>query len=222
MISLSIRLLGLPFKELNILPLFLPQLFLIIGWILSMIPFLIKSTRLAQAKDYWIVNIILILIFLMFIFILYFLVGDIIKLFTMIVYFIITVYAGFDTLKSLKSVSLVKDSTEFQRDAPSVLEPFIRSQKITEEEVSFSKEKRVCLVCKVKLERNMYICPDCQTFYCKKCSNALMGLENACWFCNAPFDEFKPSRPFKEDNYEEKMEILDEKNEEFHLKKKQN
>ena len=213
--SLSIRLLGLSFKELNILPLFLPQLFLIIGWILTMIPFLIKSSRLAQAKDYWIANIILILIFLMFIFILYILVGDIIKLFTMTVYFIISVYAGFDTLKSLKSVSLVKDSPEFQRDAQNVLEPFIRAQKITEEEVSISKEKRVCLVCKVKLERSMYICPDCQTFYCNKCSNALIGLENACWYCNAPFDELKPSRPFEDDDHEEKIETLDKIDEEY-------
>lgn len=212
--SLSFRLLGLPFKELNLLPLFLPQLFIIIGWILTMIPFLIKPSRLARAKDYWIANIIFILIFLTFIFILYFLVGDITKFFTLTVYVIISVYAGFDTLKSLKSVSLVKVSPEFQKDTQSVLEPFTRPQKITEEEVTISKEKRVCLVCKVKLERSMYICPDCQTFYCKKCSNALMGLENACWFCNAPFDELKPSKPFK---YDEKEEKIDKIKEDLHI-----
>jgi len=209
-ISLSIRLLGLPFKELNLLPLFLPQLFIIIGWILTMIPFLIKPSRLARAKDYWIANIILILFFLTFIFFLYLLVGEITKFFTLTVYVIISVYAGFDTLKSLKSVSLVKVSPEFQRDTQSVLEPFTRPQKITEEEVTISKEKRVCLVCKVKLERSMYICPDCQTFYCKKCSNALMGLENACWFCNAPFDELKPSKPFRYDEKEEKIDMIKE------------
>jgi hypothetical protein len=207
MISLSIRLLSLPFKELNILPLFLPQLFLIIGWILVMIPFLIDSVRLAKAKEFWIVNIILILIYLAFIFVLYFLVAEIAKLFTLTVYFIVSVYAGYDALKSLKSKPLRRDTSGLKTTAKSVLEPFIRPQKITEEEVSISKEKRACLVCKAKLERSMYICPDCQTFYCKNCSDALMGLENACWFCNAPFDEFKPSKPFDKDETEEKINI---------------
>jgi len=217
--SLSIRLLSLPFKELNLLPLFLPQLFLITGWILGMIPFLIKSSRLERAKDYWIANIILILIYLTFIFILYLLVGEFIKLLTLTIYFIISIYAGFDTLKSLKPASLVKDSPELQRDTQSVLEPFVRPQKITEEEVSISKEKRVCLVCKANLERAMYMCPECQTFYCQKCSNTLMGLENACWFCNTPFDQSKPSKPFDRDEPEEKIELSDKINEEFHMKK---
>ena len=26
---------------------------------------------------------------------------------------------------------------------------------------------------------------------------ALTNLENACWVCNAPFDESKPSKPYK-------------------------
>jgi hypothetical protein len=205
---------------LNILPLFLPQLFLITGWILVMIPFLINSVKLANAKDYWIANVILILTYLTFIFILYLLVGDITKLLTMTVYFIISAYAGFDALKSLKSKPLARNTSELNADTQSVLEPFIRPQKITEEEVTISKEKRVCLVCKVKLERSMYICPECQTFYCDKCSNALMGLENACWFCNAPFDELKPSKPFDKDEEEEKIEISENINSDFQMEKK--
>ncbi len=72
-----------------------------------------------------------------------------------------------------------------------------RPDQITEEEVSLSKEKKICLVCKGKLERKMYICPECDTFYCNKCSDTLANLENACWVCNYPFDESKPVRPLK-------------------------
>jgi len=48
----------------------------------------------------------------------------------------------------------------------------------------------------------MYICPDCDTFYCKKCSKTLVNLENACWVCNHPFDESKPVKPFEKEDQE--------------------
>ncbi|MFX0101100.1 MAG: hypothetical protein ACFFCS_16110 [Candidatus Hodarchaeota archaeon] len=69
---------------------------------------------------------------------------------------------------------------------------FARPQKVTEEEISVSKDKQICLVCKVELQRDTYICPECKAFYCQQCSNALKGLENACWVCNTPFDPEKP------------------------------
>jgi len=84
-----------------------------------------------------------------------------------------------------------------------------RPDQITEEEVSISKEKKICLVCKGKvLGHNVFICPECETFYCENCSEALSNLENACWVCNAPFDESKPVKPFKRDEEEiEEIEI---------------
>ena len=72
---------------------------------------------------------------------------------------------------------------------------FAKPQKVTEEEVSISKEKKICLVCKGKLARyNIFLCPECNTFYCSKCAHALSDLENACWVCEVPFDESKPVR----------------------------
>jgi len=50
------------------------------------------------------------------------------------------------------------------------------------------------LVCKEKLKRQIYICPECGTFYCSKCSDALNELENMCWVCETPFDDSKPVR----------------------------
>jgi len=83
-----------------------------------------------------------------------------------------------------------------------------KKEDLTEEEVSISKEKKICLVCKGKLSRhNIYICPGCDTFYCQKCAYALENLENACWVCETPFDESKPVKPFKKEEEMEEIEI---------------
>ena len=81
-----------------------------------------------------------------------------------------------------------------------------RPDQITEEEVSISKEKKICLVCKGKISGHNYVCPECETFYCDKCYNALTNLENACWACNTQLDESKPVKPFKREE-EEKVRI---------------
>lgn len=54
-------------------------------------------------------------------------------------------------------------------------------------------------MCKGKVSRINYICPECDALYCIKCSEALSNLENACWVCNEPFDESKPTKPFKQE-----------------------
>ncbi len=84
-----------------------------------------------------------------------------------------------------------------------------RPSQITEEEVSISKEKKICIVCKGKVSKLLYMCPECNTFYCVKCSNALTNTENVCWVCNAPIDESKPSQPYK--NEKEDLKISSEK-----------
>lgn len=68
---------------------------------------------------------------------------------------------------------------------------------ITEEEVIFHREKKICLVCKGKVLRVSYICPSCNALYCINCSQELSNLENACWVCNEAFDETKPVKPHK-------------------------
>lgn len=80
-----------------------------------------------------------------------------------------------------------------------------RPEELSEEEITFSKEKKICLVCKGKVARINYICPKCDALYCIKYSEVLVNLENACWVCETPFDESKPSKPFKKE--EEKVEV---------------
>jgi len=73
-----------------------------------------------------------------------------------------------------------------------------RPMEISSEEISTYREQGICIVCKGKLGRfNIFTCPKCDVLYCKKCVEALISLENACWVCNAPFDESKPSIPYK-------------------------
>ena len=74
-----------------------------------------------------------------------------------------------------------------------------RPAQITEEEVSISKEKKICLVCKGKVGRYMFMCPECESFYCEKCAHALEELENACWACGESIDETRPVKPFKKE-----------------------
>ena len=81
---------------------------------------------------------------------------------------------------------------------------FIKPKNITEEEVSVSKEKKICLVCKGKISGHNYVCSECETFYCNKCYNALTNLENACWACDTQLDKSKPIKSFKK---EEEVEV---------------
>ncbi len=72
-----------------------------------------------------------------------------------------------------------------------------RPDKITEEEVTYYKEQKICMICKGKVSGfNIFLCPSCETIYHEECARALSDAENACWVCNKPIDKSKPSKPF--------------------------
>jgi len=93
-----------------------------------------------------------------------------------------------------------------------------RPNQITEEEVSISKEKKICLVCKGKVGGFSFICNECGTFYCQNCASSLIKLENACWVCNSPFDKSKPSKPQIEEE-DEDVDIKEKVQREINSKK---
>ena len=72
-----------------------------------------------------------------------------------------------------------------------------RPDTITEEEVTFHREKKICLVCKSRVEKFNYICPKCDALYCMNCAQALTDLENVCWVCDSPIDDSKPTKVFQ-------------------------
>lgn len=82
----------------------------------------------------------------------------------------------------------------------------LKPGNITEDEITFYREQKICLICKGKKLGFTYICPECEAFYCIKCAQALTDLENACWVCNLPIDKSKPTEPFKKEG-ELQMEV---------------
>ena len=77
--------------------------------------------------------------------------------------------------------------------------------EITEDDIIISKEKQTCLVHKGPIRGYSFICPECGAFYCIKCVDAIIVIENACWSCENPIDRSKPVK--KVDAYEEEVII---------------
>ena len=65
-------------------------------------------------------------------------------------------------------------------------------------------------MCKGKVGSfNTYICTGCDVLYCENCARALSSMENACWACNELIDKSRPSKPFKIEGIEVKVEEKD-------------
>ena len=53
----------------------------------------------------------------------------------------------------------------------------------TEKEVGVEEKEFICVVHKGPIVGNVYICPNCRTFYCVKCATALKEKGEHCWSC---------------------------------------
>jgi len=191
-------------KELNLLPIWLSPLFFCLGGIFFIIPMQVNPRFLSKSKSYWLAAnfstigmYIFMLIFVIFVGLPIIYVGMVIFMFIFLVYI---QYIYFRSMKSQLSPGKI---SEISNEDLNVLRTFVRPEKITEEEVIFHKEKKICLVCKTQVSRVMYSCPECSALYCIKCSDALSNLENACWVCNTSFNDTKPSRPYEKEKEEE-------------------
>ena len=183
------------------IPTYIPPVLIIFGVLIAISPMYIEPKLFSKALVVWVSIGMLALItaFALFLYMIYsgvpiaYLI--IVSVFNFILIFIF--YKAIIMTKTPKSY-ITSIETEVLR--PDILSVFTKPQKITEEEVSISKEKKICLVCKNEISRENYICPECKAFYCMKCAQALANLENACWVCETPFDESKPVRlPEKEE-----------------------
>ena len=68
---------------------------------------------------------------------------------------------------------------------------------------------------------NIYVCPTCNSIYCRTCAEAVVEMDNACWTCESPIDEARPSKPFEQEEEEISIETKDgKKDEEEGLPKK--
>ena len=76
---------------------------------------------------------------------------------------------------------------------------YSRPSDISIKDIELYRKQTICLVCKKKLKGfiEVFICPNCKSFYCNNCAQILTKLENMCWSCNNPIDDSKPIKPFK-------------------------
>ena len=189
-------------RELNIIPLELSPILTIIGILITIYPMIVSPEHFSRSPSF-LLKVGVVIFFLNLFFLMYFIIiGVIIEIMIInLIVALLLMYSIHRVRKLTKSEAIIeKDETKLH----DLLGSFTRPQKVTEEEVSISKEKKICLVCKGKISRHTYVCPECETFYCDKCYNALTNLENACWACNTQLDETKPVKPFKK---EEEVEV---------------
>lgn len=126
---------------------------------------------------------------------------------------VLLIYSIINIIKLSKPPEVLNKKGISESRKKEFLKSFIRPEGVTEDEVSIAKEKQICLVCKNKLERDMYVCPGCSAFYCLKCSSVLSELENGCWVCSTAFDPSKPVKfePPPEQELAEQPEIKQKK-----------
>ncbi len=189
-------------KQLNVIPLIISPVLVILGVFICLIPTIVNPNFFSKATKVWIMigalNIGILIIFEVY-FILYEYQPFIV--YAGILWILMTLFSVFYTLKTIK-FQIKSEKEEVFKD---FLRVITRHQTITEEEVSISKEKKICLVCKGKVGGYNFICTECGTFYCEKCAKALTKMENACWGCNKPFDKSKPVK--LPEKIEEKIEV---------------
>ncbi len=196
-------------KLMEVFPLSLGPIIFILGCFLLLCPIMITPKLIPKTLYYWILTASMVAIFSTIhssIHIIHYLDVDISFVITNIIAIIYVYLMFYLFLRHLRSAMKLEREKPSDDKVPGLLEVFARPQHVTEEEVSISKEKKVCLVCKGKLggfNRYIYMCPDCNAFYCEKCSKALSNLENACWACNSPIDPSKPVKPFEKEKEED-------------------
>ena len=173
----------------------IPAFFLIAGSIVAISPILINPKYLAKSIVLWIIfaSFIGIATLSLIIFVTVLDVGNIIypSVWIMIVGgFVVLFFAIRQIIKILKPPVFL-EKVKPMEDQKGILQMLIKPQRITEEEITFHKEQKICLVCKTKVSRVIFLCPSCAALYCIKCSEALSNLENHCWVCEAAIDETK-------------------------------
>lgn len=189
-------------------PVWLPSVFFCIAGILLLFPLLIKTSDFSHNWKYWILFNSITIGVQIYLQIVTFVAGFpdylIFSYFVYTIFYIIVQYITIRYIKGYFDEILPKQDVASKLN---IYSTFTKPQKLTEEEVSISKEKMICLVCKTALSKQIFLCSECGAFYCIKCSEALSDLENSCWVCNSPFNNLKPTKPFKIEEKELGVEV---------------
>jgi len=136
-------------KELNILPmLYMSPIFYIVGAVVVILPLIIDLRYLSHMFRFSLILGITTIVTLGFT--LAFLIYNGVGLDNAGLYIFILCVVIFLETKIVKDIKSYK-AEEAQVTGPIILEMFTKQEKVSEEEVSVSKEKKICLVCKGKI-----------------------------------------------------------------------
>jgi len=196
--------------ERNVLPMWLSSLLICIGGIIMITTLFISPKNLSRSLFYSLMffcySFVLVLQ-ISFLLVQIYAGLPITNIIITLVFTVLYVYGLFTNVKAKKSYRSGSIPSEDKEFHPDILSMFVRPQRLTEEEVTVAKEKKICLICKNKVSRfDIYICPECDTLYCENCAKTLSDLENICWVCETPFDA---SKPIKTGQEKEEIEIKD-------------
>lgn len=194
-------------KELGVYPLMLSPLLSIFGCCIIILPTILNPKFLSRALIYWISYAIFTIPFLIAIIIInLFKKLPILFIIEFFISFVYIYVLFFFTIRNIRSGIITEIQKKDKGTSPQILGTFARPEKVTEEEVIYHRERKICLVCKGKLLRSIYLCPECDALYCIKCSDAISSLENACWSCFTPVDPSKPVE-LKEKEVEKEIKV---------------
>ncbi|MFX0025634.1 MAG: hypothetical protein ACFE8M_04405 [Candidatus Hermodarchaeota archaeon] len=198
-IGLTVVLIGWAFetitiKELNLISPTFPPIFVIVGVIIAILPLILNLEFFSKALANWLVilSIVFILVFLsltVFTNLPLFIISQVIIWISSFVLVLVIIYIIFYLVKRVRTpeTSLEDKKGELKDFIRIFTKPLDFSMK----EIKFYRDRGLCLVCKNKISGLTYVCPNCDAWYCIKCSKALTELENVCWGCGKPINLFK-------------------------------
>jgi len=195
-IGFTVSLIGWAFetiivKDLNLISPTIPPILILIGAIIAIAPLIINLEFFYRSLAIWFVVILIsfILIFLGLTFFANFplsIISLIIISISAVALVLLIVYISINIVKRVRTR---EDTSPVKKEElKDFLTIFTKPQTITEEEINTFREKKICVVCKSKVSRLNYVCPECDVLYCIRCSKALVNLENACWVCDTPIN----------------------------------
>jgi len=175
-------------KPLGVVPLIATPISFIMGASICLLPTIFDPQKLGNAYEIWRATTIATFVINCTFQVIAFLLN--LPLFVQVGNLIFTIYIFVLLNKTLHDIKIeinLETSGELKKRTGDIMGVFTRPPKISEEEIRFHKELRICLVCKEKIKGFNFMCTDCSALYCKKCSKNLSTTENACWVCDTAF-----------------------------------
>jgi len=171
----------------------LPPFVLIIGSTIAITPLVIEPKKYSNIQKLWLyLGIIIPLALGTFIVLTFIISNNFNLLLNSIVLLMILSFAFYHV------IIITRTNYDFtSKISLNVLNMFTKPPQFSEEDSIFYKTRQLWIVCKGPAIKYVYICPKCKSPYCGKCSRTLSNLENECWVCNSPIDEFKSHRDMK-------------------------